>query len=682
MVLPLLAGAALRGGAGRAVRGAGRVGARSALMAARVGITGTRMAVAGGVAVAGAGINAARRSAQNSRQAQAQALAMRNSSSSTPIASISGGFGHLINNSFFLFGISILFIYYFSRIIESSELLIQNFFFALNMITPFNIQTTGMFATFDVGLLAIMYTGLVFIVIISYMFFRHKADGVVVASLWTIGYPFLVYFAFIGLGGNLLGQGAVEQVGNYMMMFTMSLMLLFLFAFLFSNDSEDFKMRITSTIKWLTIVLLFAWIALFLVSGTPQSLIFQERVDQEAQQVSEGAKSFQLYLQCTILAGETRNLPQCTQKEEETQVRRQVQEPFVFEVIRDSGNSVIRQGRETVQFNFFIHPPRPIDVTLIGYSCRVGTNRTTYEIPAEFSHLSNQIPSTGTNFRIECPVVDKLDRRDFQRGNVNVEARVYFEVKDTIHQSMPYVNCAHPYFESVDFDCSNIAREFWVGNIDNPEVLSFMNSVSDYVVGMYSTRGSVVSLRGLLPLYLNDPQESSFREIDYSIKFQEYNQLKIRNITLESYRAPDYITIVDDSLISSLSSQDMNTRNELQFPIEFRVNDVQREGVIGSTEIVSYNFKLNQFYDTSRTIIIDDSLKPEEEEPSTIGDIVRDNNNDSQVESSNSGEVPPSTNQQEQQTPVHEQGSEIDEETGEEIPQEEFDFENELVISP
>ena len=632
MPLPIAAMAgrvALGAGARRVARGAGRAGARAAVMATRVGITGTRLAVAGGVTVAGAGINAARRSARNNREAQIQAQTLRNSSSSATTATFSGGFGHLMNNTFFLIGLSILFFFSFSNIIDIFELAIQNFFFILNLITPFNIQTTGMFATFDISLLAVVYASLVLLVIVSYSFFRHKAEGVVTASLWSIVYPFIVYFAFIGFGASYLGPSAVEQTSNYLMMSTFALMGLFFIAFLTTNDSEEYKIKINSIMKLITIILILLWIILFLSSGTAQSLIFQERVDQEAQQISEGARSFQLYIECKILAGEVRNLPQCIEVEEETQVRRDTQEPFIFEVIRDSGNSVIRQGRETAQFNFFISTPRPIDVRLTGYSCRVGNNRTVYEVPSEFNHLTNNIPFTGTNFRVECPVIEKLTRNDFRSGNVNVEARVYFEVRDTIHQSMPYVNCAHPYFERVDFECHDLTRKFWEDSIDDPDVLQFMRSITDRVSGMYSTRGSVVSLRGVLPLYINSPSDSTFRNIDYSIKFREHQQLKVRSITLESFRTPDYITIVEDSLIRNLTSTQMSVSNELEFPIEFNVNDVQRDNIIGSTEVVSYNFILNQSFETSRRIIIDNSLKPQDEEetPTTIDDIVDDTEN-------------------------------------------------------
>lgn len=641
MPLPIAAMAgrvAFGAGARRVARGAGRAGARMAL---RASITGTRLAVAGGVAVTAAGINAARRSSQNNRMAQnqAQAIALRNSSSSATTATISGGFGHIMNNSFLLFGLGILLFLNFSSVINIFELTIQNFFFILNAVTPFNIQTTGMFATFDVSMLALIYAGLVLLVILSYSFFRHKAEGVVLASIWSIVYPFLVYVAFVGFGASYLGPSAVEQTSNYLMMSTFVLIGLFFIAFLITNDSEEYKIKINSIMKLITIILIFLWIALFLMSGSAQSLIFQERVDQEVQQVSEGARSFQLYIECTVLAGEARNLPKCMEVEEETQVRRDTQEPFIFEAIRDSGNSVIREGRETAQFNFFISTPRPIDVRLTGYSCMVGTNRTRYEVPSEFNHLTNSIPFTGTNFRVECPVVDKLRGSDFRSGTVNVHARVYFEVKDTIHQSMPYVNCAHPYFSTVDFDCSNLAREFWLGNIDNTNVLSFMNSITDRVSGMYSTRGSVVSLRGVLPLYLNDPTDSSFTEIDYSIKFQEYQQLTIRSITLDSFRTPDYITINEDSLIRNLVSTNMNVNKELQFPIEFRINDVQRDD-IGSTEVVSYDFILNQSFETSRRIIVDSSLRPPENEtPTTIGGIVggSENGNDSNQDDNSNG---------------------------------------------
>ena len=644
MLFPIAAMAgrvALGAGARTAVRGAGRAGARTALMATRASITGARLAVAGGVAVTAAGINAARRSSQNNRMAQnqAQAIALRNSSSSATTATFSGGFGHLMNNSFLLFGLGVLLFLNFSSVTDIFELTIQNVFLFLNLITPFNIQTTGMFATFDVSMLALTYVGLILLVILSYSFFRHKAEGVVVASLWTIGYPFLVYFAFIGFGASYLGPSAVEQTSNYLMMSTFVLIGLFFIAFLITNDSTEYSAKVMSIVKLITIILIFLWIALFLMSGSAQSLIFQERADQEVQQVSEGARSFQLYIECTVLAGEARNLPKCMEVEEETQVRRDTQEPFIFEAIRDSGNSVIREGRETVQFNFFISTPRPIDVRLTGYSCMVGTNRTRYEVPSEFNHLTNSIPFTGTNFRVECPVVDKLRRSDFRSGTVTVYARVYFEVKDTIHQSMPYVNCAHPYFSTVDFDCSNLAREFWLGNIDNTNVLSFMNSITDRVSGMYSTRGSVVSLRGVLPLYLNDPTDSSFTEIDYSIKFQEHQQLTIRSITLDSFRTPDYITINEDSLIRNLVSTDMNVNKELQFPIEFRINDVQRDD-IGSTEVVSYNFILNQSFETSRRIIIDSSLFPEDEDntPTTIDDIVDDTENGDDSNGNGTGE--------------------------------------------
>lgn len=715
MVLPVIAGAVLRSGATRAVATAGR---RGAIIAFRASMAGGRLAVATATAATVVGVNAMRRNAQNSRNAQieAQAANLRNSSASVP-TTISGGFGYLINNTFFLFLAVVLFAMNFSRIIQSFELLIGGFFSTLNSFTPLNIQTTGMFATFDITLLALIYSVLVFIVILSYMFVRHKADGVVIASIWSIVYPFFVYFAFVGFGGTFLGPTVVEQVGNYIMNFTFLMILLFFIAFIMSNDSEEFKSRIGSVVKWLTIVLMLAWFILFLLSGTPQSLIFQERVDQEAQQVGESIQSFQLYWRCEIMQGNLRNLPECSVSEQETQVRRQVQEPFIFEEIRDSSSNVIREGRETVQFNYFISVPRTIDVRLTGYSCLVGTNRTTYDIPVHFSRLTQEIPLSGTNLRLECPVLESLNARDFQRGSINtVTARVYFEVQDTVHQLIPYVNCADSFFEEKDIRCSNLAREFWNGNIDDPSVLSFLNSVNDLVIGMYSTRGSVTGLRGHLPFYLNNPDEFGFNEFDYSINFREHNNLKIQNITLNSFRTPDYISINEASLIDTVrfTSRD----NQISFPIELRLIDVAKPS-IGSSEIMSFDFTINHYFEIRKSnIIIHDSLIPQEvEEPESIGEIFSGGENgelgdeealDNGGGTSSSGgdsciaicgphnsacvrecreeqEVSPipsqNTDPQRQQTPTHEQGSEIDEETGEEIP-EEFDFENEIVISP
>ncbi|MFT4244693.1 MAG: hypothetical protein ACMXYB_04550 [Candidatus Woesearchaeota archaeon] len=522
-----------------------------------------------------------------------------------------------------LLALSFVFISNFQGLNTFFMSVIEIMFTLVSAATGTNIQSTGMFATFDGSLLSFLFIIVLFAIVLTGAFASKKLPGALLGGIIIFFLPFILYFLFVELGRQYLGGDGVQFISRSLVVIIGGVAFIYILTLLFSQ-SEDTVQDILKELKILTLALFFAWFILFLLSGSASSLVFQEQVSEGAEDVRESTRNFQLYWRCEVMQGTIRGLEECNRADEETQVRRQSQEVFIFEEIRDSSSNVIRQGRETVQFNYYIMVPRSIDVRLTGYSCRIGTNRTQYEIPQQFSRLTQEIPLSGTNLRIECPVLEKLDSRDFQRGIIDqVNARVYFEVQDTVHQQIPYVNCADPYFETQDFTCSNLARENWNGKIDDPRVLSFLNSVNDLVYGLFSTRGTISGLRGNLPLYLNDPDELRFSQFDYSINFKEDRSLKIQNITLNDFRTPNYIEINQDSLIRTRRFIDRDGNSEISFPIELILIDQPRDD-IGSFEIMSFDFTINHYFEINkRNIRIDDSVKPEEiEEPESIGEIV------------------------------------------------------------
>lgn len=578
--------------------------------------------------------------------------------------------------------------------------IVENFlgwiFFFFNLIPGVTLQTTGMFANVDLSTLSILYTVLFILFLMSFSLFKEKGDGIRTAVIFTAFFPILIYLLFIEVGRNYLGGDIVQWVSQILIGLIAIVGLIFFITFL-TTKSEELQGKIGKEIQLMIIVLGLGWFILFLVSGSAASIIFQEQVRQEVDTVQETTNNFAHFWRCEVLAGNLRGTTECIEATEEVSVRRDAQEPFIFQMEGDRTGGVIREGATEVQSIFFINPPSTVRVSLREYSCRVGTQRTTYQIPEQYSQLTQEVPRQGVRIALPCPIEDKIDWSRYRRGDtITVFVRVEFSVEDRVSQRIPYIDCGHSFFSNQPFGCESLAREYFEGNINDPRIINFMQTISDEVIGVHSARGRVTRLRNLLPLYLNS-DETFFSTVgaDYSIILSREGQssnFNIRNVTINNIRTPAYIRVPEESILrTSVPTPGTNARVEIPIRIVSDNSFTNPNNDIGGSEFLRIEYTINQFIEQERrvTIQIDPPEAPEEEP--TIGEIITsedetNNEQDDEITTTSNEDGDGSSNipeqdQQRDQTPAHEQGSRIDEETGEEI-HEDFDFDNEFVTAP
>lgn len=487
------------------------------------------------------------------------------------------------------------------------ELVIVNFinliFTGVNLLPGLSIQTQGVFATFNMNLVSIFITILFILAISSSLIFKEKAAGITTACVWLIFMPIIVYVAFVGYGSLVFSSNIVESM-NSILMFTIIGLIFFTTFVLLTSSSQDAPQKINKEMEITLLVLAVLWIVLLFASDSPFANSIQGDIQDGQDDINQELNNFATFWQCQVMGGEIRGVEDCIQVKEEVNVEeRASSESFSFSQIADVASRVIREGRESTTFGFEVYVPRAINnLKITSYSCIVGSNRTSYNLPSQYSSLTQRVESGRVvTLQLDCPVMEKVSLRD---DTAKVGIRINVEAQDRIVQNIPYIDCDVFSSRVPQISCDrSIARALALNRIDNPQVVSFLRELTDPVTGAYTVRASVSGIRGNLPFYLNsDTRQISL--IDYDVIFREDNDYRIGNVSITNIETPPYISIVEESLLESVSKRDGD--DSVIYPIGIEINDFSSgTNSIGGSEAMLIDYVINHYIEATKTVRVE-----------------------------------------------------------------------------
>ena len=387
---------------------------------------------------------------------------------------------------------------------------------------------------------------------------------------------------------------------NDLLLFTLPWVLGFLFFyfmfFIGFLERDEIQERFGKSVEVILLLFCSLGVVLFLLGGSLQAAIVTDQINQVTDEAGNSANSFSRYYKCEVLGGNLRGLPECVEVREEVIVRKDTSEVFRIKYRSESSSNVVHEGSRNVRFVFDFDVPSNVNVRLLNYTCFVDNRRIDsiqdYAIPAQYSQLTTSVPDKAT-IALDCPVYDIVDST---RDETFVRLRLDFFVEDKITQFIPFVDCSDSFFiENPDIACERVGEEYFNGNINDPRVETFLQTVDDEVLGAYSVDAKVSGLRGNLPLYLNSNSPFILTNFDYSIEFQEKNGHEIKEVQIKNIQPPGFIQL-SDSIETNYSAFD----DEGIIRIDFSTTNFN-SNFIGNSLPMVIDYEVFHNYESPRT---------------------------------------------------------------------------------
>ena len=533
---------------------------------------------------------------------------MQYSTSDSHIDSQSGGMSQLFHLSLLVafFGFSFLFI---SNILNGLKTVINGAYQVVSFGSNVSLGP-------ELQIFALLAFGIIILAFILKIMSPQKLPALGTLVFWSIVLSLTTYVIFINLGSRFFDFDIYTffvQIYPFFVMGLLSILLLILFI------SQNPQVAMNKIMMLVSIALLLLGAVLFFLSGSNSAIAAQTQIQEEGDKISNAYTSFWINFKCNNMGGNLNGDSDCVNDVQEVNSLRTTTEPFIFTHERDIGATIITEKKKSAQFSFNLNPPSNVNTRLTKYTCQFNKEIVSYQIPQEYSLLTQKVPENGGSLRLECPIYDMFLPLD--EDEMSVILRVYFEVDDSIKQDVSYIDCSDSYFSETQIQCENIAREYIQQKITDPELNVLLGSFSNEVRGGNSANVKVKGLSSALPFYLNN--DNALTSFQYTILFEEQFGFNIHDVTLkESISPPPYLD-VNILAFGKNTYSISDLENELEFPLEIIVLDYDSKKLAGSQAItlpyvISHSIKAEKEF----TIIRPEGYEKEESDTQTVIDVI------------------------------------------------------------